>query len=83
MTRIYEDNSLSIGHTPIVKLNRIGKGYEIYAKIESRNPAGSVKMGSRGHLAITTLNEEGKVSRLLSPLFSKLVTMITKTFHRF
>jgi cysteine synthase A len=43
MTRIYEDNSLSIGHTPIVKLNRIGKGYEIYAKIESRNPAGSVK----------------------------------------
>ncbi len=43
MTRIYDDNSLSIGHTPLVKLNRIGKGYEIYAKIESRNPAGSVK----------------------------------------
>ena len=43
MTRIYDDNSLSIGHTPLVKLNRIGKGHEIYAKIESRNPAGSVK----------------------------------------
>ncbi len=43
MSRIYDDNSLSIGHTPLVKLNRIGKGYEIYAKIESRNPAGSVK----------------------------------------
>ncbi|GAA4648178.1 cysteine synthase A [Kistimonas scapharcae] len=43
MSRIYDDNSLSIGHTPLVKLNRIGKGYEVYAKIESRNPAGSVK----------------------------------------
>ena len=43
MSRIHEDNSLSIGHTPLVKLNRTGKGHEIYVKIESRNPAGSVK----------------------------------------
>jgi cysteine synthase A len=38
----FEDNSLSIGKTPLVKLNRITQG-NIYAKIESRNPAGSVK----------------------------------------
>ncbi|WP_101758242.1 cysteine synthase A [Oceanicoccus sp. KOV_DT_Chl] len=38
----YDDNSLSIGQTPLVKINRIGNG-NIYAKIESRNPANSVK----------------------------------------
>ena len=42
MNRLYADNSLSIGETPLVKLNRITK-HTIYAKIESRNPAGSVK----------------------------------------
>jgi len=41
----YQDNSLSIGHTPLVKLNRIGQGSHatILAKIEGRNPAYSVK----------------------------------------
>lgn len=42
MSKIYEDNSLTIGHTPLVRLNRIGNG-RILAKIESRNPAFSVK----------------------------------------
>ncbi len=42
---IYQDNSLSIGHTPLVKLNRIHDGAPatILAKIEGRNPAYSVK----------------------------------------
>lgn len=42
---IYKDNSLSIGHTPLVKLNRItdGASATILAKIEGRNPAYSVK----------------------------------------
>jgi cysteine synthase A len=41
----YQDNSHSIGHTPLVKLNRIGQGNRvtILAKIEGRNPAYSVK----------------------------------------
>jgi cysteine synthase A len=45
MARIYEDNSLSIGNTPLVRLNRIPKGLDvtILAKIEGRNPAYSVK----------------------------------------
>jgi len=38
----FEDNSLSIGNTPLVRLNRIGNG-NIWAKVESRNPAFSVK----------------------------------------
>ena len=45
MTQIYEDNSKSIGKTPLVRINRIAKdcGATILAKIEGRNPAYSVK----------------------------------------
>ncbi|EIC82724.1 cysteine synthase A [Serratia sp. M24T3] len=42
MSKIYDDNSLTIGHTPLVRLNRIGNG-RILAKVESRNPSFSVK----------------------------------------
>ncbi len=42
MSEIYEDNSLSIGNTPLVRLSRMGEG-NILAKLESRNPANSVK----------------------------------------
>lgn len=41
---IFDDNSLSIGRTPLVKLNRIaGNKATVLAKIEGRNPAYSVK----------------------------------------
>jgi cysteine synthase A len=45
MARIYNDNSLSIGNTPLVRLNRIpvGLAATIAGKIEGRNPAYSVK----------------------------------------
>ena len=43
MTRIYQDNSQAIGQTPLVKLNRLAAGHNIFVKIESRNPANSVK----------------------------------------
>jgi cysteine synthase len=41
----YEDNSHSIGHTPLVRLNRVTDGAPatVLAKIEGRNPAYSVK----------------------------------------
>ena len=41
----FEDNSLSIGKTPLIKLNRIvnGPGTKVYGKIEGRNPSYSVK----------------------------------------
>ncbi|MGE5645381.1 MAG: cysteine synthase A [Acidobacteriota bacterium] len=43
--RYFEDNSLSIGRTPLVRLNKIVDGAKatILAKIEGRNPAYSVK----------------------------------------
>ena len=42
---IFSDNSLSIGRTPLVKLNRVidGAPVTMLAKIEARNPAFSVK----------------------------------------
>jgi len=45
MSRIYEDNSQSIGNTPLIKLNHVTKGAQatVLAKVEGRNPAYSVK----------------------------------------
>ena len=45
MPPVYSDNSLSIGRTPLVRLNRVtdGAGATVLAKIEGRNPAYSVK----------------------------------------
>ena len=42
---IYADNTLSIGRTPLVRINRMaaGAGATVLAKIEGRNPAYSVK----------------------------------------
>ncbi|WP_375738903.1 cysteine synthase A [Pseudomonas boanensis] len=44
MSRIFADNSQSIGNTPLVRINHLGpKGVTILAKTEGRNPAYSVK----------------------------------------
>jgi cysteine synthase A len=42
---VYEDNTKSIGRTPLVRINHLspGSGATILAKIEGRNPAYSVK----------------------------------------
>ncbi|MBE3922201.1 cysteine synthase A [Vibrio parahaemolyticus] len=42
MSKIYEDNSLTIGNTPLVRLNKVSKG-NVLAKLEARNPSFSVK----------------------------------------
>lgn len=45
MARIFDDNSQSIGNTPLIRINRLAAGFDgrILAKIEGRNPAYSVK----------------------------------------
>lgn len=40
---IFEDNSQTIGKTPLVRLKRLAPNVNLLAKVESRNPAGSVK----------------------------------------
>jgi cysteine synthase A len=42
MSTIFEDNSLSIGNTPLVKLKRVTGG-NVFAKVEARNPSFSIK----------------------------------------
>ncbi len=45
MSRIYVDNSESIGNTPLIRLNRITEGSKaiVLGKVEGRNPSYSVK----------------------------------------
>ncbi len=45
MARIFDDNSQSIGNTPLIRINRLSRGIDakILAKVEGRNPAYSVK----------------------------------------
>ena len=42
---MFDDNSLTIGNTPLVRLNRLaqGLGATVAVKVEGRNPAYSVK----------------------------------------
>lgn len=45
MAQFFADNSLSIGNTPMVKINKMARGLKatILGKIEGRNPSYSVK----------------------------------------
>ena len=42
MSNLFHDNAETIGGTPLVKINRVSAG-NVYAKLENRNPAMSVK----------------------------------------
>ncbi|PLW70037.1 cysteine synthase A [Pseudohalioglobus lutimaris] len=42
MSTIFDNNAQTIGGTPLVKINRVSSG-NVYAKLENRNPAMSVK----------------------------------------
>ena len=68
ISRIYDDNSLSIGHTPLVRLNRVvGKTTAtVLAKIEGRNPAYSVKCRI-GAAMIDDAERRGVLTRGSSP----------------
>jgi len=62
MANIFEDNSVSIGRTPLVRLNRLAAGLPgvVLAKIEGRNPAYSVK-DRIGAAMIWAAEKEGKL----------------------
>lgn len=62
MANIFDDNSLSIGRTPLVRINRIAAGCPatILAKIEGRNPSYSVKCRI-GAAMIWAAEKEGRL----------------------
>ncbi|WP_334469743.1 cysteine synthase A [Arsenophonus sp. PmNCSU2021_1] len=68
MSNIFEDNSLTIGHTPLVRLKHFGNG-NLLAKIESRNPSFSVKCRIGANM-IWDAEKKG----LLTPKLDKLTT---------
>ena len=59
MSRIYADNSETIGGTPMVRINRISDG-NILAKLENRNPAMSVKCRI-GNSMVITAEQDGSL----------------------
>lgn len=61
MGNILEDNSRTIGHTPLVKLNRVSPG-NVLAKIEARNPSFSVKCRIGANM-IWNAEEEGLLTQ--------------------
>lgn len=63
MALIFDDNSRSIGRTPLVRINKIAKGLgaTVLAKIEGRNPAYSVKCRI-GASMVWDAEEKGRLS---------------------
>jgi cysteine synthase len=63
MARLFKDITETIGHTPLVRLNRVTHGLqaEIYAKLEFFNPLGSVK-DRIGFNMITAAERAGKIT---------------------
>lgn len=72
MARLYEDITQTVGHTPLVRLNRVSEDYgavaDIYLKLEFFNPLGSVK----DRIAVAMI-EEGERRGQLRPGRSVLV----------
>ena len=61
MGNILEDNSRTIGHTPLVRLNRVSPG-NVLAKIEARNPSFSVKCRIGANM-IWSAEEQGLLTK--------------------
>ncbi|RJG49454.1 cysteine synthase A [Motilimonas pumila] len=61
MSKLYADNSLAIGNTPLVRLNRVTKG-NVFAKVESRNPSFTVKCRIGANM-IWDAEQKGKLNQ--------------------
>jgi cysteine synthase len=67
LSRVFDNNSLSIGRTPLVRLNRIpksagSKAAAVLAKVEGRNPAYSVKCRI-GASMIQAAEKQGRITK--------------------
>jgi cysteine synthase A len=63
MHPIFDDVTATIGHTPLIRLNRVtaGLGAQVLVKQESRNPGGSVK-DRIGLAMINAAEREGRIT---------------------
>ncbi|WP_299664849.1 cysteine synthase A [uncultured Psychromonas sp.] len=61
MSKIFSDNSQTIGHTPLVRLNNVTTG-NVFVKVESRNPSFSVK-DRIGANMIDTAEKDGTLTK--------------------
>ena len=63
MARLFKDITETIGHTPLVRLNRVTHGLraEVYAKLEFFNPLGSVK-DRIGYNMIAAAERDGAIT---------------------
>ena len=57
---IYDDNSQTIGNTPLVRVKNLWPAGNILAKVESRNPAGSVKCRIAANM-VNAAEESGRL----------------------
>jgi cysteine synthase A len=62
MSNIFDNNALAIGNTPLVRLNKVSDGATILAKVESQNPAMSVKCRI-GASMIETAEKDGSLKQ--------------------
>src|SRR4030042_6044790 len=61
MSAVFEDIVAAVGYTPLVRLNKLGSGRaQILAKLESKNPCGSVKDRIAKYM-IETAEEQGRI----------------------
>jgi len=61
MSAVFEDIVEAVGYTPLVRINKLGSGKaEILAKLESKNPCGSVKDRIAKYM-IEEAEEQGRV----------------------
>lgn len=62
MGRIYDDITQTVGHTPLVRLNRLTRGINatVAVKLESRNPLGSIK----DRIALNMIEEAEKAGKV-------------------
>jgi cysteine synthase A len=61
MTRVPSNIAQLVGDTPVVKLTRLASGIELFGKLESANPGGSVK-DRIGVAMIDAAEREGRIS---------------------
>ncbi|MBN1509237.1 MAG: cysteine synthase A [Sedimentisphaerales bacterium] len=61
MSAVFEDIAAAVGYTPLVRINKLGSGKaEILAKLESKNPCGSVKDRIAKYM-IEQAEEQGRI----------------------